>query len=261
MNGLLHATGLIFATHLVRSFASKRAFVCLALAVMPAAIGAAIAHLSRRTEAVDVATWLGGLLVIQIVVPILGLVAGSAVVSEEVEDRTITYLFTRPIPRPALLLGRWLAALVLLSGVLALSCGLLLLAAGSARSGDDGPIGAGIARPLFEAALIGGAAYSALFAVAGIFFRHPILVGLGYAFAIEGFLANLPGRSQALTIQYHLRSWVLARGSEAWSAVEGFAVPKPESATEAAATLAIVVAAVLAIGAWRIARREFVLTS
>ena len=32
------------------------------------------------------------------------------------------------------------------------------------------------------------------------------IIGLGYVFAIEGFLSNLPGKMQVLTIQYYLRA-------------------------------------------------------
>ncbi len=67
----------------------------------------------------------------------------------------------------------------------------------ASRSHAPGPpLDPGITLPLLAAALLGGAVYSAIFAAAGVFFRHPMITGLGYAFAVEGFLANLPGRNQ-----------------------------------------------------------------
>ena len=51
------------------------------------------------------------LLYIRFIVPVLGVFYGTALIADEVEDKTITYLFTRPIPRGAVLLGKYLAYL------------------------------------------------------------------------------------------------------------------------------------------------------
>src|SRR5207237_9442572 len=50
-------------------------------------------------------------LYIRFIVPILGVFYGTALIADEVEDKTITYLFTRPIPRNAMLFGKYLAYL------------------------------------------------------------------------------------------------------------------------------------------------------
>src|SRR5438874_9129091 len=44
-------------------------------------------------------------------VPVLGVFYGTSLIADEVEDKTITYLFTRPIPRRAVLIGKYLAYL------------------------------------------------------------------------------------------------------------------------------------------------------
>ena len=43
------------------------------------------------------------LLFIRFIVPVLGVFYGTSLVADEVDDKTITYLFTRPIPRRAVL--------------------------------------------------------------------------------------------------------------------------------------------------------------
>src|SRR5688572_22427523 len=45
-------------------------------------------------------------------VPVLSIFYGTALVADEVEDKTITFLFTRPIPRGAVLVGKYLAFLM-----------------------------------------------------------------------------------------------------------------------------------------------------
>ena len=51
------------------------------------------------------------LLYIRFIVPVLGVFYGTSLIADEVDDKTITYLFTRPIPRGAVLLGKYLAYL------------------------------------------------------------------------------------------------------------------------------------------------------
>src|SRR5256712_421741 len=51
------------------------------------------------------------LLYIRFIVPVLGVFYGTSLIADEVDDKTITYLFTRPIPRSAVLFGKYLAYL------------------------------------------------------------------------------------------------------------------------------------------------------
>ncbi len=51
-------------------------------------------------------------LFLRFIVPVLGVFYGTSLVADEVDDKTITYLFTRPIPRGAVMLGKYLAYLV-----------------------------------------------------------------------------------------------------------------------------------------------------
>jgi ABC-type transport system involved in multi-copper enzyme maturation permease subunit len=273
MNDLLRATLLFFTTHLRRSFAARRTLFLLAFALLPGAVAWCLARFAQRIAASDIATHIGWLLFLQIVLPSVALVGGTAVIAEEVEDRTISYLFSRPIHRASLLLGRWLATLVVLSILLSIGAAFLVWCATqpavegviSTRHGLGPPasrlLDEGIALPLLQAGLLGVLVYSALFSISGVLFKHPMIVGVGYAFVIEGFLANLPGKNQALTIQYYLRSWIAASGSDAWSRVEGFAGAGFDAPRNVITTLVAISLGALALGAWRLSRREFVLTS
>src|SRR5918994_7810389 len=51
------------------------------------------------------------LVYVRFILPVLGVFYGTALIADEVEDQTITYLFTRPIPRSAVFLGKYLAYL------------------------------------------------------------------------------------------------------------------------------------------------------
>src|SRR5262249_31407289 len=51
------------------------------------------------------------LLYVRFIGPVLRVFHGTALIADEVDDKTITYLFTRPIPRGAVLVGKYLAYL------------------------------------------------------------------------------------------------------------------------------------------------------
>src|SRR5262245_14587166 len=48
---------------------------------------------------------------LRFIIPILGVFYGTSLIADEVEDKTITYLFTRPIRRSAILVGKYFAYL------------------------------------------------------------------------------------------------------------------------------------------------------
>jgi ABC-type transport system involved in multi-copper enzyme maturation permease subunit len=261
---LIHTSLLLFRTHLARSLTGRRGWIMVCLACLPVAIAFVVSRFDRGASPADIVTHLGWMLSLQVIVPILSLVGGSAVVAEEIEDRTVTYLFSRPIPRASILFGRWLATATFLVLLLAGSTALLCLVASGAKS--PGPsLAEGIAPPLLLAVVAGGLVYSALFATLGVFVKHPMLVGLAYAFAIEALFANLPGSTQSLSIQYYLRSLIAAGGNDHWKRVENFAesfsVLGRATSSEAITTLATVLVVALVLGAWRISRREYVLTA
>src|SRR4029079_6821686 len=76
------------------------------------------------------------LLYLRFVVPVLGAVYGTYLVADEVEDRTITYLFTRTIARGSIVVGKYLAylactSLVVLPSVMAVYLLITPIAGGS----------------------------------------------------------------------------------------------------------------------------------
>ena len=257
---LVRTTLLLVRTHLGRVAFSKRAAFCLLAALGPAALAFLVVSLGdHHPDAIEVVAFPGWVLLLQVVVPITSLIAGSAVIAEEIDDRTITYLFTRPVPRAALLLGRWIATALLLTVLLGGGALLLYLVVehfGEAAPGEI-PID-GVVRPLVIASVLGGIVYSALFAAAGTFLKRPMIVGLGYTFVIEGFLANLPGKTQSLTIQYYLRSLVLDGGHEIWTEVSENMVG---NAGNSLLSLGLILLASLVLGSWIVSRRQYLLTA
>jgi ABC-type transport system involved in multi-copper enzyme maturation permease subunit len=133
--------------------------------------------------------------------PLLSLLYGTAIVNADVERKTITYLFTRPVAKWKIVAGKYAAVVGFLAGPVTLSlliCWALLGAPGGARF-------IGI---MLTAVLGAVAAYTAVFAAIGTLFRNrPLVVGLLYAFVVEGVLSFIPGAMvNAVTVTYYLRS-------------------------------------------------------
>jgi len=147
------------------------------------------------------------LLYLRFIVPVLGVFYGTALIADEVDDKTITYLFVRPIPRGAVLVGKYLAYLVTTVFVVLPSVVLLYLLVV--------PLGRGSLASAFPALLkdlgllgLGLAAYGALFAFIGARFKHPLVAGLLFAFGWEQLALVLPGYLRRLTVAYYLQALV-----------------------------------------------------
>lgn len=258
---MLRATWILFLAHARRTFLSRRALLCLGLVAIPVAVALFIRKAAPPNPEVP-APAVGYLLVVQAIVPLVAVILGSAVVAEEVEDRTISYLLARPIPRPAILCGRWLASVLLISVLLAASAWAVVTILAPLTADDPAnAVPEGFRTRLVMVVVVGGFAYSALFAAVGAWLKRAVLIGLGYTFAVEGFLANLPGSNQSLTIQYYLKSLLMADYPDMVRRYDWFVTTNLVTGGEALRTLLLVGIVALALGSWILSRRQFLLPS
>jgi ABC-2 type transport system permease protein len=147
------------------------------------------------------------LLYIRFIVPVLGVFYGTALIADEVDDKTITYLFTRPIPRSAVLLGKYLAYLVCTT--------LLVLPSVMLVYFMIVPTGGGSIAEAFPSLVadlgmlvVGLAAYGAVFALVGTRLKRPLVVGLVFAFGWEPAVLLFPGYLKRLTVAYYMQALV-----------------------------------------------------
>ena len=144
-------------------------------------------------------------LFLRFIVPVLGVFYGTALMADEVEDKTITYLFTRPISRGAVLVGKYLAYLVctLLVVLPSVMIVYFLLVPFSELPATFGNL-------LVDLGLLalGLAVYGGVFAFVGAFFKRPLVIGLVFAFGWEQIVMALPGSLKQFTIAYYLQALV-----------------------------------------------------
>ena len=199
------------------------------------------------------------LLYLRFVVPVLGAFYGTALVSDEVEDRTITYLFTRPIPRGSIILGKYLAylvctGLVVLPSVLAVY--LLITPMGGGSIGENFPALLGDLSIL----LLGLAVYGAVFAFVGARVPRPLVAGLVLVFGWEQVALVVPGYLRRFTVAYYLQSLVpqAMPKDDTISAIQSLFSQPPAAASSVFWLFAIMVAA-LWLAARALETREYVL--
>ena len=197
------------------------------------------------------------MLYIRFIVPILGVFYGTALMADEVEDKTLTYLFTRPIPRGAVLLGKYLAYLACTSLVVLPSVMLTYFLV--VPFSEVGGTFRSLVLDLGILAL-GLAVYGAVFAFVGTWLKRPLVVGLVFAFGWEQVAMVLPGYLRQFTVAHWLQALVphALPTDNALSVLQSFFRQAP-AATTSVAWLALILAVFLWLAMRLVARREYVL--
>jgi len=200
------------------------------------------------------------LLYIRFIVPVLGVFYGTALIADEVDDKTVTYLFTRPIPRGAVLMGKYLAY-VICTILLVLPSVMLVFFLIVPTGG--GSIGAAFPALLMDFAMLtaGLATYGALFAWVGAQLKRPLIIGLVFVLGWEpGALLLLPGYLKRLTVSYYLQALVTHEMPQD-SAISILlqVVREVPSVWASVMALAVIVAVTLWLSVLAVERREYVL--
>jgi ABC-2 type transport system permease protein len=143
------------------------------------------------------------LLYLRFIVPAIGVFYGTSLIADEIEEKTITYLFTRPIPRGAIVLGKYLAYILCTTCVVLPSVAVVFMV--MVPFDEMAPLFGSFLRNLGVLAL-GLGAYGALFLWTGTLFRRPLVGGLLFVFGWEQLAAILPGYMGRLTIAHYLEA-------------------------------------------------------
>jgi len=191
-------------------------------------------------------------------VPVLGVFYGTSLMADEVEDKTITYLFSRPIRRGAVLVGKFLAYLGCTVFVVLPSVVIVYLLVVPLR----GTLGGSFLDLLKDLSLLalGLAAYGAVFAFVGAKFKRPLLIGLVFIFGWEQAALAFPGYLKKFTVAYYLQGLVphAMPNDSTLSLIQGIFRESP-SLAGSLGWLAVIVIGFLAMAAWVVERREYVL--
>jgi len=200
------------------------------------------------------------LLYVRFIVPILGVFYGTSLMADEIDDKTITYLFTRPIPPSAVILGKYLAYLIctllLLLPSVVIVFFLVVPIGGGATIGETFPSLLGD----LGALAIGLASYGAVFAFVGAEVKRPLLIGLLFALGWEPAVLAVPGYLKRLTVAYYLQALVRHEMPQATPAAAIMqTLGEVPSVLTGLSCLVVIVGLALWLAGRTVERREYVL--
>jgi ABC-2 type transport system permease protein len=181
--------------------------------------------------------------------PMFTLAYASGAIGGERENRSLIWLLTRPIPRPAIYLAKLLGTLPWCLLFSAGGFATLCLAGGEP--------GRQALRVFWPAALAGSIAFSALFHLIGAVFRRPVVVGLVYVFFFEFLVAALPGSLKLLSLAFYVRSLMYNAAVAAGRPGEMLEVASPVSSETAWGMLTLATVGFTLLGMVLFSRLEY----
>jgi ABC-type transport system involved in multi-copper enzyme maturation permease subunit len=171
----------------------------------------------------------------QLALVVLPALLAAATIGEDIEDRTTTYLWSRPVPRWVVLIGK-LVTLVPILIVLVVASWVAAVKLGP----EVNPTPASI---LALALAITGLSFVGA-AIGTLVPKHAMALTVVYIFMFDVAVGLLPGTLAKLSITFHMR------------AIADVADKYPDSPQLAALGIGIIGAIWLAIGLWRMRRLE-----
>ena len=173
----------------------RRLLLILLLSIMPVVLAAIISALGGGGESQEsdfINSLLDGMLIAAIL-PLVTIALATRVFGDELEDRTLSYLVLKPIPRWRIVLPKLLSAIVL--------CAPLIIISGVVTTiivfngGGQAAVAVGVA--LFA----GVVAYAAIFTWAGLVSTHALGFGLVYVFLWEGVISSFLSSVRYLSVR------------------------------------------------------------
>jgi ABC-2 type transport system permease protein len=161
--------------------------------------------------------------------PLIALLASTAVLGPEIDDGSVVYLLAKPVNRHVIATSKLAAAwgATMLLGALPVALAALVLDA--SRPGRAAALGLGAA--------VSGTVYTALFLALAALTRHAVVVGLLFVLVWEGVLGSIFAGVRWLSVG----AW--GRG------IADATSPPPEAATNVFAGYAVVAAALVVLAA------------
>lgn len=235
-----------FFFFLARRAKKTRVFVLLALFPIAVAVLVKAREVSlgaTRGEMMAVFTDILMALYLQFLVVILAVFYGTSIASEETENRTLPFLTTRPVSKPAVVLGKYAAYTVLTSAIvlISLACAYFIL---NSRTLGQASTYTGFLRYAGVLALA-LAAYTAFFAFLGTVVRRSIFLGLIFGYGWETVISYFPGSTQKFSILHYLKSLLPVAPRGRFSFLTFRLEPTPD--LQAILTLVLVIAVCLGL--------------
>jgi ABC-2 type transport system permease protein len=138
---------------------------------------------------------------------LVALFYATALVADEIDNKTITYLFTRPVRKYSIILGKFAADMVevLLLLVPAMLITFIIIATDN-RILSDFASSLSIFAKRFGVIILSLITYGAIFMFFGVWWKRPVLIGLIFAFGWEKAVLVVPGAIRKFSVIHYLMS-------------------------------------------------------
>ena len=174
-------------------------------------------------------------------------------IADEVDDKTFTYLWSRPIARWSVLTGKLLA----LVPVLMLGFAVAVLASFAIVYGAPGGASSNVLLRGVVAVLVGATSAGMIaVGIGSVVPRFPLATAVSYLLLFDLTVGNIPFQIQNLSITYHVRSIAgVIRDAEGYRAM--LLPPNPTSVAESTIWALAIGAAWLGVALWRVRVAEY----
>lgn len=209
----LYVVWVIAAKSTRRAMARKRCLILLAICLLPvltAVLWRIFAPVGRSDyygpNGYQMYAGLAVTAFLQFLVPIVPLFIGTAAINDEIEEKTIMFLFLRPVSKFNVVLAKTVSVMLtsaaILGGTLTLVFSICASSLGSKMIPGDFPL---LLKDIGIFAL-SSFAYGGLFLLMGVVLRRPHILGLAYIFFWDSYAAYLPGKAGILNIKHYVTS-------------------------------------------------------
>jgi ABC-type transport system involved in multi-copper enzyme maturation permease subunit len=181
--------------------------------------------------------------------PLWSLSFGTEAIGGDRESRSLIWLLSRPLPRPAIYLAKFVALLPWAIGLNVGGFAILCLGAG--------PPGRLAFELFWPAVLLSTLAFASLFLLLGAAFRRPAILAIVYSFCLEVVLGNMPGYMKRVSVGFYARSMMYERAYEFGVQPDRPGVFLPVEGATAALVLLGATAALVGLGMWVFSRAQY----
>ena len=184
--------GALFLLALRQAASPRRLLLLGAISLFPVGL----AYLLVRLGDADQGDLVGGVvegLVISLVLPLVTMVLATGAFGNEVEDRTLSLLTTKPVPRWSLVLSKLMATIVV-AGPIMVVVAIVVTAMPPDREG-------GVMLAAAVGAAVGVAVYASVFTWAGLVTTKALAFGLVYVLLWEALITGFLSGTRYLSIR------------------------------------------------------------
>ena len=203
---------------------------------------------SQNTNTLTTGAGLLESLILTFFMPAVCMIYGCSMITDEIEDKSISHVLTSPMERISAYIAYYISLVICLCVIIIAitTSGFLSFFVQQGFTEEAMTI----YYTMLGLVIFGVFVYSSLFLFTSVIFNRPIYFGLFYAFIWEGFIGNIPGRIQKISISHYLRSI----GSDQ---VKYFSVSDAAGVNLSIVTLIIVIIILILFGSIIFKTKEF----